>query len=748
MRFDGAGEARVAGVSTVFQELTLLPNLTIAENLFLGREPKRFGFIDRAAMRRRARAVLDRVGVDLDVDVTCGELAIAEQHLVEIAKGAAVDAEVIIYDEPTAALDAPGVDKLVRLIREQRSAGKLVFYISHRLDEIFRLCDTTTVLKDGKHVATCPTADLTRDALVSLMVGRELAQLYPTRKRSSAKPGLALDIKDLVAEHGQPPVSFQVNRCEIVGLTGLEGQGQRAVIRALAGLVPSSAGAARKYDREGAAAALASSIVATARAGVGFIPEDRKSEGLYQPLSIEQNIGLGMLRRAALIATAKVDRNRVKSLMRHMNVRARDQNQLVSSLSGGNQQKVMIGRWLASGVDVLLDRGADARRRCRREVGNLSPAARVHGQRRGRPHDLERTHRAYRALRPHSRHARRRDRRGNGRGGRERRDDHEIRLDGTCARPGGPMTKHRALRFGRSGLGLVSLALPVVVFILLSLGAPDFFSFQNLANVNSQVTALMLVALGQLIVALIGGIDISVGSVVSLTSVLIVTLDPSLAVPAVLAMGLVVGLANGFGVTVFGVHPLIMTLASMTFVQGLALLFEAGAGGTVPAPLIAMAKSSFAGIPAALLWCIVAIVAAWLLLYKSPFGLRVFAIGANAQSAELSGVRVTAPRIACYTICSLAGAIAGIYLTGRIASGDPTMGQPFGLDSVTAIALGGVQLSGGVGSVFGAVLGTITLGLIANGINLLGISPFFRAVVTGALLLGAVSLQRRKAIGI
>ena len=354
MRFDGAGEARAAGVSTVFQELTLLPNLTVAENLFLGREPKRFGFIDRAAMRRLARAVLDRVGVDLNVDVTCGELAIAEQHLVEIAKGAAVDAEVIIYDEPTAALDAPGVDKLVRLIREQRSAGKLVFYISHRLDEIFRLCDTTTVLKDGKHVATQPTADLTRDALVSLMVGRELAQLYPTRKRSSAKSGLALDVKELVAEHGQPPVSFQVNRCEIVGLTGLEGQGQRAVIRALAGLNPSSAGTARKYDGEGAAAALASSIVATARAGVGFVPEDRKSEGLYQPLSIEQNIGLGMLRRAALIATAKVDRNRVKSLMRQMNVRARDQNQLVSSLSGGNQQKVMIGRWLASGVDVLL----------------------------------------------------------------------------------------------------------------------------------------------------------------------------------------------------------------------------------------------------------------------------------------------------------------------------------------------------------------------------------------------------------
>ena len=310
------------------------------------------------------------------------------------------------------------------------------------------------------------------------------------------------------------------------------------------------------------------------------------------------------------------------------------------------------------------------------------------------------------------------------------------------------MTKHPVRRLGRSGLGLVSLGLPVAMFVLLSLRAPDFLALQNIANVNSQITALLIVALGQLMVALIGGIDISVGSVLSLTSVLIVSLDPSFAVPAALAVGAGVGLANGVGVAVFGVHPLIMTLASMTFVQGLALLFLSGAGGAVPAPLIAMAKSSVGGLPAAFYWCVAAVAVASVLLYRSRFGLRIFAIGANAQSAALSGVRVTAPRIACYTLCALSGAIAGIYLTGRIATGDPTMGQPFGLDSVTAIALGGVQLSGGVGSVVGAVMGTITLGLIANGMNLIGVSPFFRAAVTGVLLLGAVSLQRRKVIGI
>jgi ribose transport system permease protein len=301
--------------------------------------------------------------------------------------------------------------------------------------------------------------------------------------------------------------------------------------------------------------------------------------------------------------------------------------------------------------------------------------------------------------------------------------------------------------FGRSGLGYVAIGLPVAMFALLAVFAPEFLSLQNIININNQITALLIVALGQLLVALIGGIDISVGSVVSLTSVVIVSLDPTLAVPAALVLGVAIGLANGLGVS-FGVHPLIMTLSSMTFLQGLSLLWLAGAGGTVPAPLVLAAKGTALGLPAAFFWCLAAVAVASVLLYFSRFGLRIFAIGGNAQSAELSGVRAFWPRLACYVLCSLSGVVAGVYLTGRIASGDPTMGQPFSLDSVTAIALGGVQLSGGVGSVAGAVLGAVTLGLITNGLNLLGVSPFFTAALTGLLLLGAISLQRRKVIGV
>lgn len=310
------------------------------------------------------------------------------------------------------------------------------------------------------------------------------------------------------------------------------------------------------------------------------------------------------------------------------------------------------------------------------------------------------------------------------------------------------MSAARPSVFGRSGLGVVSLGLPVVMFVLLAFGAQDFFSVENVTNVNNQITALVIVSLGQLLVALIGGMDISVGSAISLTSVILVSLGSWVAVPVALALGVVIGLTNGVGVALFGVHPLIMTLASMTFVQGLALLIRSGAGGTVPTVLVDLAQGHVFWLPAALFWCIAAIAFASLLLYGLRFGLRLFAIGSNAQSAALNGVRVAGPRLACYVLCSLSGVVAGIYLTGRIAAGDPSMGQPFGLDSVTAVALGGVQLSGGVGSVLGATLGTITLGLITNGMNLLGVSPFFRGVLTGLLLLCAISLQRRKAIGI
>ena len=305
-----------------------------------------------------------------------------------------------------------------------------------------------------------------------------------------------------------------------------------------------------------------------------------------------------------------------------------------------------------------------------------------------------------------------------------------------------------AARRARTGLGLVTFALPLLFFVALSIGAPEFLGFANLANVNSQITALLIVSLGQLLVALSAGVDLSVGSMLSLTSAILVSVDPGLAVPLALLAGLAVGLSNGIGVAVFGVHPLVMTLAMMTFLQGLALLVSPVPGGDVPDWLEAIVRFDLAGLPGAFFWCLAVVAGVALLLHRTRFGLRIFALGANAESAALNGIAVVAPQIACYVLCSLFAVLAGLFLSARVATGDPTMGMPFALESVTAIALGGVQLAGGIGSVTGVVFGVLTLGLMTNGMNLLGISPFIRAATTGVLLLLAISLQRRRFIGV
>jgi ribose transport system permease protein len=305
------------------------------------------------------------------------------------------------------------------------------------------------------------------------------------------------------------------------------------------------------------------------------------------------------------------------------------------------------------------------------------------------------------------------------------------------------------MSLARSGISRYTIGLPVLLFLVLTLSADSFLTAQNMANVSGQVAALLIVTLGQLVVALVAGIDLSVGSVLSLASSLVATQpDPLWGIALALLMGLMVGLVNGLGVAVAGIHPLIMTLASMTFLQGLAYVILPIPGGQVAPVLGALAKGTLWGLPLALLWCALCVAAVVLLLHRTRLGLHLYAVGGNARSAHLNGVRSVAVVVSAYVVCSLLAVVAGIYLAARVSSGDPAMGASFALESVTAVALGGVQFTGGVGSVLGAVTGALSLGLITNGINLLGVSPFLRGTITGVLLLVAVCLQRRKGVGL
>lgn len=344
------------GISTVFQEFTLIPNLSVAENIFLGREPRKpSGALDYARAEAKATEILARVGLEFDPKTLVKNLTVAQQQAVEIAKGISADADIFIFDEPSAALNAADVVRLQQLIFELRDAGKAIIYISHRLREIFEMCDTVTVMKDGRHVATRPTNELNEHDLVALMVGRELVDFFPPRGTPSATP--ALDVRLLQVCEGSAPVQFTLNRGEILGVAGLEGGGQREIARALVGLESLAQAEIYKYDSTSSIAASldpSAGIQAMIRAGIGFIPEDRKSEGLFLNLSIADNIALGTQIGRPMGSILHNARNLVATLVKEMKIGTGNSKAVVKSLSGGNQQKALIGRWLASGVDIIV----------------------------------------------------------------------------------------------------------------------------------------------------------------------------------------------------------------------------------------------------------------------------------------------------------------------------------------------------------------------------------------------------------
>jgi len=346
-----AEQARAAGVSTIFQEFILLPNLSVAENLFLGREPRNaLKLIDRARMRAESRRILEGVGLDLDPDVVTGSLRVAEQQMVEIAKGVMRDARIFVFDEPTAALGDREAHKLFDLIRRLKDQGKGVLYISHRLPELFELCDEVTVLKDGKFAGHFEMKDTNPEQLVTTMVGRSLDQLYPARPAADAAGKPMLELRGVVAEGLRGPVNLTVGRNEIVGLAGLEGQGQIEITRAIYEGHTLTAGE-MLFDGKPVSHSAPSGGIG---AGIGLIPEDRKAQGLFLPLSVARNISAGMLSGKGLATPAPSPRQKIADQVKRLRIRLNSINQPVRDLSGGNQQKALLARWLVRGMKLLI----------------------------------------------------------------------------------------------------------------------------------------------------------------------------------------------------------------------------------------------------------------------------------------------------------------------------------------------------------------------------------------------------------
>lgn len=309
-------------------------------------------------------------------------------------------------------------------------------------------------------------------------------------------------------------------------------------------------------------------------------------------------------------------------------------------------------------------------------------------------------------------------------------------------------------RRSRHGLWGVPLVITVALMTILSIGTEQFATRDNLFNLVAQAMPLLIAAIGQLFVILVGGLDLSVGSIISFSTVILSLDGPAVVlIPAVFVLAALVGLINGLVITRMGVHPIIATLAMQYVLLGITRILRPVSGGTVPDLVIAAVQGSVLGVPLPLFWGIIAIGLAAKILYGSRFGLHLFAIGGGVSAgmddaASTYGIRVGRNIVLAYVASALFAALAGVFLAGRIVSGDPNVGLLFELDAITAAAIGGTQLSGGVGSLHGTVLGAIVLALLANGMNLANVSPFIQTAIKGALLLAIVGLQSRKKMGL
>jgi ABC-type sugar transport system ATPase subunit len=356
------------GISIIYQEFNLMPNLSVMENIFVGREFGRYGLVDRTALRHATQSLLDRLGVHLSPDAIVRDLSVAEQQMVEIAKALSLDVRVIIMDEPTSALTDTEVRHLLAIMHDLKRQGIGVIFISHRLEEVLAICDRVTVLRDGRNVGSIPASSATEDLLIRMMVGRSRSELFHNEARFTApaaaprpdqtevvlsvrglsRRGTVLDAAATVLDN----VSFDLHRGEILGIAGLVGAGRTETARAIFGADQFDSG---EVWIDGRRTAITSPIDAIEH-GIGFVPEDRKEQGLILGLTVRENVALpnlDTLSRFGFVRFAE-EAQRVKDFVQMLQIRTPSLDQRVLNLSGGNQQKVVISKWLMLKPRILI----------------------------------------------------------------------------------------------------------------------------------------------------------------------------------------------------------------------------------------------------------------------------------------------------------------------------------------------------------------------------------------------------------
>ncbi|MBP2167338.1 inositol transport system ATP-binding protein [Erwinia toletana] len=351
VQFDDTMDALRSGISMIHQELNLVPHMTVAENIWLGREPMKYGFVDHARLNKMTTELLSKLNIRLKAHQMVGELSIAAQQMVEIAKAVSWNADIVIMDEPTSALTEGEVAHLFTIIRDLRTQGKAIIYISHKMDEIFAITDEVSVFRDGAWVASDQTSSYTRQSLITQMVGRELTQLFP--KFNNDIGAEVLTVRNLTLKDKFHDISFSVRRGEILGVAGLVGAGRSEVMESLFGMASYDSG---EVLIDGVPTRIESPSVAIEK-GLAFLTEDRKKSGLFLVLSVMENMSIvnmpEYIGKAGFVSHMQMAKDCMEQI-RRLNIKTPTMDQIINNLSGGNQQKVLIARWLLAQPKILI----------------------------------------------------------------------------------------------------------------------------------------------------------------------------------------------------------------------------------------------------------------------------------------------------------------------------------------------------------------------------------------------------------
>lgn len=348
----GPLDALDRGIAMIHQELNLMPYMSVAENIWIRREPKnRFGFVDHVQLRKQTQALFERLSIDIDPDIDVRKLTVASRQMVEIAKAVSFDSDVLIMDEPTSALTDKEVEHLFRIIRQLREQGKGIVYITHKMNELFQIADEFSVFRDGKYIGTHASSDVTRDDIIRMMVGREITQMFP--KQDVPIGDVVLSVKNLGVDGAFRDVSFDLRAGEILGVAGLVGSGRSNVAEALFGVVPATAGEILingkpvRIDRPAKAM----------KHGMAFLTEDRKDTGCFLNLDLLANMEAAVLQsryvKFNFVRQTELKRD-CEEMSRQLRVKTPGLYEEIQNLSGGNQQKVLIGRWLLTRPKILI----------------------------------------------------------------------------------------------------------------------------------------------------------------------------------------------------------------------------------------------------------------------------------------------------------------------------------------------------------------------------------------------------------